>query len=75
MKVSQEIIKQLIMFHKSIRILNELQGNYKIKYGSIKILQKCKKNYKIIVNLMLDWFNKIWQKYLTKRNYGDIISL
>ena len=54
MKVRQEIIKQLIMFHKSIRILNELQGNYKIKYGSIKILQKCKKNYKIIVNLMLD---------------------
>ena len=53
-KVRQEIINQLIMFHKSIRILNELQGNYKIKYGSIKILQKCKIKYKLILNLMLD---------------------
>ena len=48
------IINKLKELYKTYKILNELQGNSKIKYGFIKILQKNKNINKIIISLMYD---------------------
>ncbi len=48
------IINKLKQLYKDYKILNELQGNSKIKYGFIKLLQKKENINKIIISLMYD---------------------
>ena len=54
LEVRQFIINKLKELYNDYIILNELQGNSKIKYGFIKLLQKNENVNKIIISLMYD---------------------